>query len=83
MLKDYSSFITDGRDSSQHGLSLNIREHFKNHQFFEVGSIGRAFAMDRKKDWQNIEKTYNLITLGEEKKYKVPKRQYPGLIIRD
>ena len=34
--------------------------------------------MDRKKDWQNIEKAYNLITLGEEKKYKVPKRQYPG-----
>ncbi len=65
--------FTDGRDSSQHAAPkfLKIlREHFKNHQFFfEVGSvIGRAFAMDRKKDWQNIEKAYNLITLGEGEK---------------
>lgn len=65
--------FTDGRDSSQHGAPKflkTLREHFKDHQtFFEVGSvIGRAFAMDRKKDWQNIEKTYNLLVLGEGEK---------------
>ena len=65
--------FTDGRDSSQHGAPKflkTLREHFKDHQtFFEVGSVvGRALAMDRKKDWQNIEKAYNLITLGEGEK---------------
>ncbi|HOK94253.1 MAG TPA: 2,3-bisphosphoglycerate-independent phosphoglycerate mutase [Candidatus Pacearchaeota archaeon] len=65
--------FTDGRDSSQHGAPKflkTLREHFKDHQtFFEIGSvIGRAFAMDRKKNWQNIEKTYNLLTLGEGEK---------------
>lgn len=63
-------FFTDGRDSSPHAAPKflkRIREHFKNHNIsFKIGSIiGRVYAMDRKKKWKNIEKAYNLLTLGE------------------
>lgn len=59
--------FTDGRDSSQHGainFIKELKENFKNGE--KIATIaGRAFAMDRKKKWENIEKVYNALALGE------------------
>lgn len=59
--------FTDGRDSSPHGavkLLRNLKKQFKNGEV--VATIcGRSYAMDRKKNWENIERTYNMLTLGE------------------
>ena len=73
----YLHLFTDGRDSSQHA-ALKIIEKFKKkinfphrtgrltgHLKTEVASvIGRFYAMDRKKDWENIRKAYELLVLG-------------------
>jgi 2,3-bisphosphoglycerate-independent phosphoglycerate mutase len=59
--------FTDGRDSSPHGsisFLRNLKKHFKNGEVIATIS-GRFYAMDRKKNWKNIEKVYNLLTLGE------------------
>lgn len=59
--------FTDGRDSSQHGAIKflgKLKKEFKNGEV--IGSvIGRVYAMDRKKNWKNIEKAYDLLTLGK------------------
>jgi 2,3-bisphosphoglycerate-independent phosphoglycerate mutase len=59
--------FTDGRDSSQHGAIKFYRDLKKNFKNGEVVSTicGRYYAMDRKKKWENIEKVYNLLTLGQ------------------
>ena len=62
--------FTDGRDSSQHGaikFLKNLEKNFKNDEVV-ASIIGRVYAMDRKKKWENIEKTYNLIVCGEGEK---------------
>ena len=76
--KVYLHLFTDGRDSSQHA-ALKIIEKFKKKISFphktghltgylkvEVASvIGRFYAMDRKKSWENIKKTYELLVYGK------------------
>lgn len=59
--------FTDGRDSSPHGSIKLLRSLKKNFQNGEIiaNIVGRFYAMDRKKNWSNIEKTYNLLTLGD------------------
>jgi len=69
--------FTDGRDSSPHGaieFLRKLRRHLKNHRlFYQIGSlVGRYYAMDRRKYWENTEKTYNLLTLGEGEKAQSP-----------
>lgn len=65
--------FTDGRDSSPHNAPKflkRVQKNFKNQKIsFDIGSIiGRVYAMDRKKKWKNIEKAYNLLTLGAGEK---------------
>ena len=81
--KVYLHLFTDGRDSSQHA-ALKIIEKFKKKISFphktghltgylkvEVASvIGRFYAMDRKKSWENIKKTYELLVFGHGLKAK-------------
>jgi 2,3-bisphosphoglycerate-independent phosphoglycerate mutase len=72
--KVYLHLFTDGRDSSPHG-ALKIIERFENSVHYdhqasnlkvEIASVvGRAYSMDRKKDWPTIEKAYKLLTEGE------------------
>ncbi len=68
----YLHLFTDGRDSSPHSavkLLRDLKKHFKNGEI--VATIcGRFYAMDRKKEWANIERVYNLLTLGEGIKSK-------------
>jgi 2,3-bisphosphoglycerate-independent phosphoglycerate mutase len=72
--------FTDGRDSSPHSAVEflgNLKRYLKNGNFdstkFLIATIcGRVFAMDRKKDWRNIEKAYNLLVLGEGNKASSP-----------
>ena len=68
--------FTDGRDSPQHA-AVQILERFEkqvedNHQYFNnqikvriASVVGRFYAMDRTKQWENIEKAYDLLTLGK------------------
>jgi len=69
----YLHLFTDGRDSSQHA-ALKIIERFEkkmngNHHNslkVEIASIcGRFYAMDRKKNWENIKKAYDLLVHGQ------------------
>ena len=72
--KVYLHLFTDGRDSSQHA-ALKIIERFEekvsnDHQGspmeVEIATvIGRFYAMDRKKSWENIKKTYELLVYGK------------------
>ncbi|TSC95731.1 MAG: 2,3-bisphosphoglycerate-independent phosphoglycerate mutase [Parcubacteria group bacterium Athens1014_10] len=66
--------FTDGRDSSQHGaikFLKKLKDGFKNGEVISSVS-GRFYAMDRKKDWNNIEKVYNALVLGEGEKVESP-----------
>lgn len=60
-------FFTDGRDSPKFiagKLMDKWQNLFKANE--QIASImGRYWAMDRKKNWQNIEKAYNALVLGE------------------
>jgi len=71
--KVYLHLFTDGRDSSQHA-ALKIIERFErkidgNHHNslkVEIGDVcGRFYAMDRKRNWQNIKKAYDLLVYGQ------------------
>lgn len=66
-IKPILHIFTDGRDSSQYGAIKFIRDLKKNFKNGEIVATisGRAYAMDRKKKWDNIEKVYNLLTLGK------------------
>ena len=66
--------FTDGRDSPpQHAPTLlkQLREHM--HEGQQIASlVGRFYGMDRKKEWKNTEKAYNLIALGDGIAFKTP-----------
>jgi 2,3-bisphosphoglycerate-independent phosphoglycerate mutase len=66
--------FTDGRDSSQHAAIEYLKKlanKFKNGE--KVASLtGRAYAMDRKKDWHKIKKVYEAIVLGRGEKSSSP-----------
>ncbi|MDD5551856.1 MAG: 2,3-bisphosphoglycerate-independent phosphoglycerate mutase [Candidatus Pacebacteria bacterium] len=66
-IKPILHLFTDGRDSSPHGSIEFLRHLKKNFKNGEVVAsiVGRFYAMDRKKNWSNIEKVYNLLTLGK------------------
>lgn len=72
--KVFLHLFTDGRDSSPHGaikFLRNLRKRLKSNE--KIASIvGRYYAMDRKKKWENIEKVYNLLLFGEGEKVKSP-----------
>ena len=70
--------FTDGRDSSQHG-AIQILQRFEegvkndHHQFNNIikvkiaSIVGRFYAMDRTKQWDRVEKAYDLLTLAKGK----------------
>ncbi|OQX71472.1 phosphoglycerate mutase (2,3-diphosphoglycerate-independent) [Candidatus Parcubacteria bacterium 4484_255] len=69
--KVFLHLFTDGRDSAQHA-AIKILERFQdkinNHRFLKVyvaSVIGRFYAMDRIKKWDNIEKAYRLLVCGQ------------------
>ncbi len=69
--KVFLHLFTDGRDSAQHA-AIRILERFQdkinNHRFLKVhiaSIIGRFYAMDRVKKWDNIEKAYHLLVSGQ------------------
>lgn len=73
--------FTDGRDSGQHA-AIKILERFNqeiknnNHHSADetkvviASVVGRFYAMDRTKRWQNVEQAYNLLTSGKGLKVK-------------
>ncbi|PLX21918.1 2,3-bisphosphoglycerate-independent phosphoglycerate mutase [Candidatus Parcubacteria bacterium] len=65
--KIYLHLFTDGRDSPRYA-SLNLVHELekklkKNEKIVSI--MGRFYAMDRKKDWERTEKSYNMLVLGE------------------
>ena len=69
--KVFLHLFTDGRDSAQYA-AIRILERFQNkvngHRFLKVyiaSIIGRFYAMDRVKKWDNIEKAYHLLVCGQ------------------
>jgi len=73
--KTYLHLFTDGRDASLHEgagffkqLEERIQKCYPNIKIASV--IGRHFAMDRDNDWDLIEKTYNLLTLGAGEEFE-------------
>ena len=69
--KVFLHLFTDGRDSAQHA-AIRILERFRdkinNHHSLKVhiaSVIGRFYAMDRVKKWDNIEKAYHLLVCGQ------------------
>jgi 2,3-bisphosphoglycerate-independent phosphoglycerate mutase len=68
--------FTDGRDASPKG-GINFVENLeKKINDFGIGKIttivGRYWAMDRNKNWDRTEKTYQCLTEGIGKKYNNP-----------
>jgi len=70
----YLHLFTDGRDSPKYAALKLIeaiqRDYLKYEQIATI--IGRFYAMDRKKKWERLEKTYNALVLGEGLKAKSP-----------
>lgn len=69
--KIFLHLFTDGRDSSRYSAIRLLRKY---QTFFNSSStiatiIGRAYAMDRKKDWSHTELAYNAMVLGKGEKY--------------
>ncbi|MFA6145800.1 MAG: 2,3-bisphosphoglycerate-independent phosphoglycerate mutase [Patescibacteria group bacterium] len=72
--------FTDGRDSSQHA-AIRLVERFEqkinhdnHHLKVNIASIsGRFYAMDRTKQWDRVEKVYNLLVLGKGFQASTPK----------
>ena len=68
--------FTDGRDAlPKDGINL-VRDLEKKINYFNTGKIasisGRYWAMDRNKNWDRTQKTYQCITEGIGKKYNDP-----------
>ena len=66
--------FTDGRDS-QKFIAVNLvnqlqKELLPSEQIASI--MGRFYSMDRKKSWENIEKAYNALVLGEDPYFPTP-----------
>lgn len=63
--------FTDGRDSPPTSGINYVQQIMDNCEILGVGEIatlmGRYFAMDRDKRWERIEKSYDALTIGNEK----------------
>lgn len=71
----YIHVFTDGRDSPQTGAVSYVKIIEETIQKYGVGEIasvtGRLYAMDRNKNWDRTEKTYNLL-LGKSRTTTAP-----------
>ncbi|NQU77358.1 hypothetical protein HQ544_01535 [Candidatus Falkowbacteria bacterium] len=73
--KIFLHLFTDGRDSSKF-IAVKLVEKLE--KFLrpneQIASItGRFYAMDRKKNWKNIEKTYDALVMGKAPLFTSPK----------
>lgn len=70
--KVYLHLFMDGKDSSPksgHSTLFSIREYLIKMNTGSIATIiGREYAMDRNKNWDRTEKTYNLLIKGEGEK---------------
>jgi 2,3-bisphosphoglycerate-independent phosphoglycerate mutase len=67
--------FTDGKDAPlKEGKKIvaNLQEKLKNPDWKIASVIGRFYAMDRNKNWDRTEKTYNLLTQGQGEKTQNP-----------
>jgi len=67
--KVYLHLFTDGRDSGQHDAPQHLdklKKHFHGNERI-VSMMGRYYAMDRGKNWENIAKAYETIVLGKSR----------------
>ncbi len=67
----YLHLFTDGRDSQRYSAIKLLRKH---QTLFSARSsiatiIGRAYAMDRKKDWSHTKLAYDAMVLGKGVRY--------------
>jgi len=68
--KVFLHLFTDGRDSAQYAaikILKRLHDKINNHRFLKVyiaSVIGRFYAMDRVKKWDNIKKAYDLLVYG-------------------
>ncbi|MDP3785255.1 MAG: 2,3-bisphosphoglycerate-independent phosphoglycerate mutase [bacterium] len=68
--KVYLHLFTDGRDAASKEAGTFLKElelrMAANYPFAKIASlVGRDLAMDRDEHWDNIARTYNLLTRGE------------------
>jgi len=67
--------FTDGKDAPlKEGVKIiaNLEEKIKNPDWKIASVIGRFYAMDRNKNWDRTEKTYNLLVQGQGEKTQNP-----------
>ena len=67
--------FTDGKDAPlKEGVKIltALQEKLKNPDWRIASLIGRFYAMDRNKNWDRTEKTYNLLTQGQGEKTQEP-----------
>lgn len=65
--KVFLHLFTDGRDSAQHKAIeylKNLENKFTNGEQIAT-LVGRAYAMDRKKDWNKVKRVYEMMVLGK------------------
>jgi 2,3-bisphosphoglycerate-independent phosphoglycerate mutase len=73
--KVYLHVFTDGKDAPlKEGKKIvaDLQEKIKNPNWKIASLIGRFYAMDRNKNWDRTEKTYNLLTKGQGEKTQDP-----------
>lgn len=63
--------FSDGRDTTPRSFLKGYEKLRKRIDGVKLATlIGRFYAMDRKKEWSRTEKAYNLLVLGEGRKFK-------------
>jgi 2,3-bisphosphoglycerate-independent phosphoglycerate mutase len=69
----YIHVFTDGRDVAPRSAKKYVKELEQKIEEIGVGKIvsiaGRYYAMDRNKNWERTDKTFDLLTSGKGKKY--------------
>ncbi len=71
--KIYIHAIADGRDVEERSVKKYLKQLQNHLDEFDCGEIatlvGRYFTMDRDKNWDRVQKGYNLMTKGEGDKF--------------